>query len=183
MTASSLRLQRNNGRALVRTPGAEGIAVDPAKYKRPVAVDLAMDGVPIGSSRLSSTGDSWSMDYVIDLDSAATEITARLPAWSASGLTPCPTTWMDGLAPWPQRLETDRALIADPYSIGLRIQGTDEWAELQLVLYRGGWADLDALTGDDLVVECPRISTPAEFGRFLDFTVARFLDAIGQSAP
>lgn len=54
------------------------------------------------------------MDRVVDLDQAAAEITARLPAWTTSGLLPGPITWRDGAAPWPQPLETDRALVADP---------------------------------------------------------------------
>ncbi|MFB7555620.1 MULTISPECIES: hypothetical protein [Streptomyces] len=114
------------------------------------------------------------MDHVIDLDSAAAEITERLSAWSAAGLAPRPITWRDGLAPWPQPLETDRARVSDPDSIGLRIQGSDGWAELHLVLYRGGWADLDALTEYEVLTEGPRISTPAEFGRLLDSAVTRF---------
>ncbi|MBT2468126.1 hypothetical protein J7E97_09590 [Streptomyces sp. ISL-66] len=115
------------------------------------------------------------MDHVIDLDQAVAEITARLPAWTESGLEPGPVTWLDQAAPWPQRLETHRALIADPCSIGVRIRGADGWRELQLVLYRGGWADLDALTDEELVTECPRIASPEEFGNLLDSSVTRFL--------
>ncbi|MET9465417.1 hypothetical protein ABZY44_11465 [Streptomyces sp. NPDC006544] len=114
------------------------------------------------------------MYQVIDLDQAAAEITARLLAWTASGLSPRPITWRDEAALWPQRLETDRALVADPDSIGVRILGTDGWTELHLVLYRGGWADRDALT-DEVTTECPQITTPEEFGSFLDSSVTRFL--------
>lgn len=116
------------------------------------------------------------MDHVVDLDSAAAETTARLSAWSAAGLAPCPITWRDSLAPWSQPLETDRTRVSDPDSIGLRVQGSDGWAELHLVLYRGGWADLDALTDDEVRTEGPRISTPAEFGRLLDSAITRFAD-------
>jgi hypothetical protein len=72
-------------------------------------------------------------------------------------------------------LETDRALVADPDAIGVRVLGASEWAELHLVLYRGGWADLDALTEDGVITECPRITTPQEFGVLLDSAVTRFL--------
>ncbi|MFF4189219.1 hypothetical protein ACFYZ9_39125 [Streptomyces sp. NPDC001691] len=116
------------------------------------------------------------MDHVIELDSAAAEITARLPAWSAAGLTPLPVTWRDGHAPWPQRLETDRALVADPDSVGIHVKGADGWAELQIVLYRGGWADLNALKDNEVIADCPSIATPAEFGRYRDSAVARFLE-------
>ncbi|MEU9305453.1 hypothetical protein [Streptomyces sp. NPDC048269] len=115
------------------------------------------------------------MDHVIDLDQAAAEITARLPAWTASELSPRPITWRDEAAPWPQRLETDRALVTDPDSIGVRILGTDGWTEVHLVLYRGGWADLDALTDNEVTTECPQITTPEEFGNLLDSFVSRLL--------
>lgn len=117
------------------------------------------------------------MDHVIDLDQAAAEIAARLPGWMESGLEPRPVTWLDRDAPWPRRLETERALVADPESVGVRVLGADGWCELQLVLYRGGWADLDALTGDELVTEGPRIASPEEFGSLLDSCAARFLGA------
>jgi hypothetical protein len=94
------------------------------------------------------------MDHVIDLDQAAAEIAARLSAWIASGLHSSPITWRDEAARWPQRLETDRALVADPDAIGVRVLGAGEWAELHLVLYRGGWADLNALTEDGVITEC-----------------------------
>ncbi|MFG2985950.1 hypothetical protein ACGFYQ_32680 [Streptomyces sp. NPDC048258] len=117
------------------------------------------------------------MDHVIDLDQAAAEIAARLPAWTASGLSPRPITWRDEAALWPQRLETERALVADPDSIGVCILGADGWTELHLVLYRGGWADLDALTDNEVTTECPQITTPEEFGSLLDSSVTRFLGA------
>ena len=44
------------------------------------------------------------MDHVIGLDQAAAQITARLPAWTASGLNPGPITWRDEAAPLPQPL-------------------------------------------------------------------------------
>jgi hypothetical protein len=118
------------------------------------------------------------MDHAIDLDQAAAEITARLPTWIASGLSPSPITWRDEAVPWPQRLETDRSLVADPDSIGVRILGTDDQAELHLVLYRGGWADLDALSDGEVITECPQATTPQEFGSVLDSAVTRFLSVL-----
>ncbi|MEV8391797.1 MULTISPECIES: hypothetical protein [unclassified Streptomyces] len=123
------------------------------------------------------------MDRIIDLDPAAAEITARLPFWTASGLIPGPITWRDEAVPWPQRLETDRTIVVDPDSIGIRILGTDDWAELHLVLYRGGWADLHALTADEFITECPRVTTREEFGHLLDSKVTRFLGTSRPPAP
>ncbi|MFJ3883200.1 hypothetical protein ACIPW5_37865 [Streptomyces sp. NPDC090077] len=122
------------------------------------------------------------MDHVIDLDQAAAMITARIPAWTASGLIPRPITWRDEASPWPPRLETDRALVADPDSIGVRVLGADGWTELHLVLFRGGWADLDALTDDEVTTECPQIATPEEFSSLLDSSVTRFLGTLGSPA-
>ncbi|MFF3359405.1 hypothetical protein ACFYWN_44125 [Streptomyces sp. NPDC002917] len=122
------------------------------------------------------------MDDVIGLDSAAAEITARFPVWSASGLSPRLVIWRDEFASWRQRLESGRALVTDPDSIGVCIQGTGEWAELYLVVYRGGWADLDVLAGGEVITEGSRITSPAEFGRLVDSAVTRFLGTTGQSA-
>ncbi|MET9031054.1 hypothetical protein ABZW96_36460 [Nocardia sp. NPDC004168] len=116
------------------------------------------------------------MDHVVDLDQAAAEITSRLPAWTASGLLPGPLTWRDATAPWPQPLEIERALITHPDSVGVRIQGTDEWNVLEIVLFRGGWADLDALANGEVATECPQITSPEEFGALLDSAITRFMD-------
>jgi hypothetical protein len=56
------------------------------------------------------------MDFVIDLDQAAAEIAARIPAWTVAGLNPGLITWRDEAASWPQPLETDRALVTVPDS-------------------------------------------------------------------
>ncbi|MDX6738133.1 hypothetical protein [Actinocorallia sp. A-T 12471] len=122
------------------------------------------------SARSSVTGEDLSVEHVIDLDRAAAEITSRLPVWAASGLDPGPITWRDAAATWPQPLETDRALVTDPDSVGVRVVGSDEWTEVQIVLYRGGWADLDALTDDEVTTECPQVPTPKKFGVNLGLT-------------
>jgi hypothetical protein len=43
-------------------------------------------------------------------------------------------------------------------------------------MYRGGWADLDALTDDEVTTECPQITTPETLGALLDTAATRFLD-------
>lgn len=73
-------------------------------------------------------------------------------------------------------METDRALVVDPDSIGVRVRGADEWAEVQIVLYRGGWAALDALAHAEVATECPQITTPEKFVALLDSATTRFLD-------
>ncbi|MFC9976581.1 hypothetical protein ACFVH6_37355 [Spirillospora sp. NPDC127200] len=101
------------------------------------------------------------MGHVINLDQAVAELTSRLPARTTSELNPEPVAWRDEGAPWPQPLETDRALIAAPDSVGVRIPGVDEWTEVQIVLYRGGWTDPDAPADNEVTAACPQIATPA----------------------
>ncbi|WP_433576246.1 hypothetical protein [Nocardia brasiliensis] len=100
------------------------------------------------------------MDPIVDLDQAAAEITSRLPAWIACGLRPTAITWRDETESWPQPLETDRALVSDPDSVGVRIQTADESNFVSVVLFRRGWADLDALANDEVTTENPHISSP-----------------------
>jgi hypothetical protein len=57
----------------------------------------------------------------------------------------------------------------------VRILGSDDWTELHIVLYSGGWADLDALTTGEVTTECPQITTPETFGALLDSATTRIL--------
>ncbi|MGW7202646.1 hypothetical protein [Streptomyces sp. NPDC054837] len=62
-------------------------------------------------------------------------------------------------------------VIAD--SIGVLISDPNE-AELGVVLFRGGWADVDALTlAGDVVAEAPAVDSPMLFGVLLDNCVIR----------
>lgn len=119
------------------------------------------------------------MERVIDLDEAAAEIADRAPGWRARGLTVGRVTWRDETAPWPQLLETDRSLVNDPDSIGVLISGPAE-AEMSVVLFRGGWADVDFFAGMDDAGTLPAsgIASAREFGVQLDDWVAR---VFGQS--
>ncbi|MFF6785030.1 hypothetical protein [Streptomyces sp. NPDC012510] len=120
------------------------------------------------------------MDRVIDLDEAATVIADRRATWEAAGLVVEPVTWRDGAAPWPQRLETDRSRTQDPDSVGVHLHnalgdGARRDAELLVVLYRGGWADIDYLVDaeDAGVLPSPALRSAQEFGALLDACVAR----------
>ncbi|QIS07502.1 hypothetical protein F5X71_17910 [Nocardia brasiliensis] len=116
------------------------------------------------------------MDRLIDLDLAAAEILSRLPAWTASGLVPGPLTWRDGTARWPRPLETERTLVTDPDSVGVQIEDGDERNIVRIVLFRGGWADVDALAGGEGITENPDVSSVAEFGALLDSAITRFMN-------
>jgi hypothetical protein len=113
------------------------------------------------------------MERIVDLDRAAVEITERRRRWERAGLVVEAVTWRDEAAPWPQVLETERGRVEDPDSLGVTISGLNE-AELGVVLFRGGWADVDALTlTGDLVTEAPTVDSPMRFGVLLDSCVVR----------
>ncbi len=83
-------------------------------------------------------------------------------------------TWRDAEAEWPQPLVTDRQAVADPESVGLtfRCDGEDV---ARLVLWRGGWADLDAVVNGELVVEAPEFADVASCVHAADWLVERLL--------
>ncbi|MFE4874295.1 hypothetical protein [Streptomyces sp. NPDC056682] len=114
------------------------------------------------------------MEHVIDLDQAVAAIAERAARWRAAGLRVGQVTWRDEAAPWPQRFETDRALVRDPDSLGVVISGPAD-AELSVVLFRGGWADVDFYDGlnDPGTLPAPGIDSAAAFGIQLDRWVPR----------
>ena len=114
------------------------------------------------------------MERVVDLDEAAAAVAARRPAWQAAGLVTEPVTWRDGAAPWPQQLKTERSQVNDPDSIGIHLHGLNE-AELLVVLYRGGWADIDYIVdADDAgVIPAPTVVSAQAFACLLDACITR----------
>ncbi|MFD7846647.1 hypothetical protein ACFV4K_27385 [Nocardia sp. NPDC059764] len=62
------------------------------------------------------------------------------------------------------------------------IQSVDERNAVNIVLYRGGWVDLDGLVNDVILAECPKIASAKEFGVVLDAVIARLLDSGRPSA-
>ncbi|MDX3853116.1 hypothetical protein [Streptomyces sp. AK02-01A] len=120
------------------------------------------------------------MERVIDLDQAAAVIAERAARWLAAGLKVGQVTWRDETAPWPQHLETDRTLVRDPDSVGVLISGPGD-AGLSVVLFRGGWADVDYFDGLDDGGPIPAfgIKSAAAFGTQLDQWVPRVFGNLG----
>ncbi|THA68730.1 hypothetical protein E6P78_13755 [Streptomyces sp. A0958] len=120
---------------------------------------------------------------MIDLDQAAAVIAERAEQWLAAGLKVGQVTWRDATAPWPQRLETDRGLMRDPDSVGVLIRGPAD-AELSVVLFRGGWADVDYWDGLDDGGPIPAfdINSAAAFTTRLDLWVPRVFGNLGENA-
>ncbi|MFE0098860.1 hypothetical protein [Streptomyces sp. NPDC059009] len=114
------------------------------------------------------------MQRVIDLDQAGAVVAERAARWRAAGLTVGSVTWRDEVAPWPQQLETDRTLVRDADSVGVVVAGPAD-AELSVVLFRGGWADVDFYDGlgDAGTLPASGIESAAAFAVRLDQWVSR----------
>ncbi|MGY0489396.1 hypothetical protein [Streptomyces sp. WG-D5] len=114
------------------------------------------------------------MDRVVDLDEAAAVLAGRTVGWRSAGLEVGQVTWRDAEAPWPQPLETDRARVHDPDSVGVTLCGPGD-AELSVVLFRGGWADVDFIAdlGDAGSLPASGIASAADFETLMGRWVAR----------
>ncbi len=98
---------------------------------------------------------------MVDLDLVAAELQDRRIEWEMRGLDVGAFTWRDAQASWPQPLVTDRSLVADPESLGIKMgAGPDRFAEL--ILWIGGWADRGCYIDGEDVVETPEYQNVAE---------------------
>ncbi|WP_031079021.1 hypothetical protein [Streptomyces sp. NRRL S-118] len=109
------------------------------------------------------------MDRVVDLDEVAAVLAGRTVGWESAGLEVSQVTWRDAEASWPQPLETDRARVHDPDSVGVVISGPGD-AELSVVLFRGGWADVDFIANldDARCLPASGITSASDFGTRMD---------------
>ena len=111
------------------------------------------------------------MEQVINLDDAAAAIGRRIPTWRLRGLTVGAVTWADGQT-FDHEITPDRQRVRGDYSVGFRVTRGDE--EGGLILYAGGWCDLEYWSGDaasDPVVDAPGWTAPLDlpgFERLLD---------------
>ncbi|MFI8515147.1 hypothetical protein ACIGHB_28880 [Streptomyces sp. NPDC085460] len=120
------------------------------------------------------------MDRLVDLDEVAAFLDRRSEGWVSSGLEVGRVTWRDAEASWPQPLETDRARVRDPDSVGVVVSGPAE-AVLSVVLFRGGWADVDFVADLDDAGCLPAsdIASASDFGARMDRWVARVFRSRG----
>lgn len=96
------------------------------------------------------------MESWVDLDQVAGLISRHAFACNEPGLVVGPLTWRDTAGPWPFPLRVDRGQVAEPDSVGVMVRKHEQ--EGQLVVFRGGWADLDYWSGvpsDDPLIEAP----------------------------
>jgi hypothetical protein len=114
------------------------------------------------------------MDRVADLDEAAAVLVKQVARWRSAGLAVGEMAWRDWEAEWSQPLETGRARVNDPDSLGLVISGSAE-AELSVVLFRGGWPDVDFFDGLDDAgsLLASDIESAADFAARMDQWIVR----------
>lgn len=114
------------------------------------------------------------MDRVVDLDEVAAVLAARAADWRAAGLDVGRVTWRDAEAVWPQPLETDRARVRDPDSVGVAVSRPGG-GELSVVLFLGGWADVGFIADPDDAgcLVASGIASAADFAELMDHSVAR----------
>ncbi|MFJ7148889.1 hypothetical protein ACIQVT_11870 [Streptomyces sp. NPDC100445] len=114
------------------------------------------------------------MDRIVDLDEVAKVLAGQTVGWRSAGFEVGQVTWRDAEASWPQSLETDRARVHDPESVGVVISGPGE-AELSVVLFRGGWADVDfvARLDDSGSLPASDIASASDFETRMNQWVAR----------
>lgn len=92
----------------------------------------------------------------IDFDVLAREVKRRfVPRLNSAGYTVEEFTWRDRERAWPNHIVEGRGNAVDPDSLGLKVtrEGTGGNVGGQIVLYWGGWADVEAfdLSGGTLV--------------------------------
>lgn len=97
------------------------------------------------------------MDRIVDLDAVKEELDCRRSSWRGAGLVVGDVTWRDDSVGAAVPLVTDRRAAPDPQSLGVTLTGAgDRYA--RVVVWRGGWADVDGFDGTEIFVETPTFS-------------------------
>lgn len=127
--------------------------------------------------RTSRTGKLTIVDSRIDLDLAAVEILRRESGWRSVGLEVGAITWRDWGDGWPAALKSELTTAKDVDSIGISVRRGN--SEGSLVLFKGGWADLEFWDGaNDPVLSAPGWPdglSVEDFGELLDRFAALFI--------
>lgn len=93
------------------------------------------------------------MEHVVDLDALAERLRFAAEEWRRHARVGS-FTWRDELAEWPQPIVRDRAAVEVPESLGIRLS-RDCDDEMDIVVWTGGWADIDFVLGGEVTSRCP----------------------------
>jgi hypothetical protein len=108
---------------------------------------------------IGRSAQTWHPDHVesrVDLDQVAGLISRHVISWERGGLAVGALTWRDAAGPWPRPLREHRSEVAEADSVGVMVRKGEQ--EAQLVIFRGGWADLEYWSGrpcDEALTEAP----------------------------
>jgi hypothetical protein len=114
----------------------------------------------------------------LDLDRAAEAVAVRLESWADLGITLlAPLTWVDFVAELPA-WTTDRSQMRRPKAFVARLQG-HEGSLAQVMLYAGGWVDVDLLpsSSSEIEVEYHELDDVEEFATLLDRVASRLVSS------
>jgi hypothetical protein len=92
----------------------------------------------------------------LDLDEVAGRWARLRPLWAARGLIVGPCTWRDARAEWPKPLVTFRSQVTEPESVGIELIAS-ETRVARVVIWRGGWADIEVLADDQGIIRNPSL--------------------------
>jgi hypothetical protein len=119
------------------------------------------------------------MQSRIDLDEAARVVARRIGDWRRRGINATAVTWRDVGVPWPYPLKVNRAEVIEADSLGVALHKGDQ--EGRLVLFRGGWADMEYWSGDrgdEPLLEAPGWNEPMTLTDF-EILLERFAGLFG----
>jgi hypothetical protein len=97
----------------------------------------------------------------LDLDQVAGVLASLRSGWLGQGLTAGPLTWRDARASWPKPLATNRSAVFEPESVGITLTASGG-REGRLVIWHGGWADVELLADATVTSGNPAIHDVAE---------------------
>lgn len=112
------------------------------------------------------------MEHLIDLDVLAARIRDRSAVWSARA-DMGPLTWRDEAAKWPQPITQDRESVRIPESLGFRMDRSPDI--LLVVVWIGGWFDIEILKGEEHVQPFAEFKTVDEAMGHVERVVEEFL--------
>lgn len=96
------------------------------------------------------------VERLVDLDVLAQRLSPVVKEWQRLAWVG-PFTWRDQMARWPQPITSDRESVQLPDSLGIRVRrGAD--SEFEIVVWAGGWADVEFLRDGEVYSFCPEFS-------------------------
>lgn len=114
------------------------------------------------------------MEHLVDLDVLAERLRSVVEEW-ARVVSVGPLTWRDETAAWPQPITSDRSGVQVPESLGFRLSTHDLEDEFEMVVWTGGWADVDYVLGGEVYHFCLEFRDADGAYRAVVMEVADFL--------